>query len=300
MFRSATYSDWILTGALRTGYWLQLVNEKSDSFLYHVELFLWYHLWLGRSSQTEKGFQMILLMRSLESILKANLGLPSVQIKDMCLENFTDHVWVGHIQKVWSSFDNRINSFFFFQNCKTSDGINLRHINNGMTTIPIGFKQNCSFCLFATRWRFRLLQVSHPQTGRFDWSVKLTNPLWETSLGKDEIFILFFYDFSKFGIDKGVKFKLICGWINFTFWQFYFFDISKLKISVIQPTQTYLGCLLAKTVYNEAEPFSLNGQFEKESDLAPSLLEGLSILALTFKIKPFPGHFNMKLFCKNF
>ena len=148
----------------------------------------------------------------------------------MCLENFTDHVWVGHVQKIWSGFDNRINSFFFFQNCETSDGINLGHINNGMATIPIGFKQNCSFCLFTTRWRFRLLLVSHQETyGRFDWSVKLTNELWETDLSKNKIFILFFYDFSKFGIDKGVKFKLICGWINFTFWQFNFFGISKLK-----------------------------------------------------------------------
>ena len=157
MFRSATFSDFLLTGALRPGFWLQLVNEKSDSFLYHVELFLWYHLWLGRSPQTRKGFQMILLMRALESDLKTNLSFPSVQIKDMRLENFADHVWVGHVQEIWSSFDNGINSFFFFQNCKTSNGIDLGHINNGMTTIPIGLKQNCSFCLLATRWRFRLL-----------------------------------------------------------------------------------------------------------------------------------------------
>ena len=86
MFRSTTFSDFLLTGALRPGFWLQLVNEKSNSFLYHVELFLWYHLWLDRSPQTGKGFQMILLMWALESDLKTNLSFPSVQIKDMRLE----------------------------------------------------------------------------------------------------------------------------------------------------------------------------------------------------------------------
>ena len=160
----------------------------------------------------------------------------------MCFKNFTDHVWVGHVQKIWSGFNNRINSFFFFQNCKTSDGINLGHINNGMATIPIGFEQNRPFCMFTTWWRFRLLWVSHPETFRqFDWSAELTNQLWETCLGKNKIFILFFYDFSKFCIDKSVKFQLICGWINFTFWQFYFLTFSNWKISLIQAIQTYLG-----------------------------------------------------------